>query len=203
MIERGENVQIAGSIEVICGPMFAGKTEELIRRLRRAKIAGLNIVCFKPILDNRYSFDSVISHDGSKIEAITLESSVDMWNYIDETTDVVAIDEAQFFDNDIVEYCQILANKGIRVILSGLDNDFRGLPFGPMPRLISIAEYVTKLTAVCIKCKMPASRTQRLVDGVPAKHDDDIIKVGAKESYEARCRSCHEMYYKLDPRIKI
>ena len=198
-----ERLQGIGSIEVVCGPMFAGKTEELIRRLRRAKIAGLNIVCFKPIVDDRYSLNDVVSHDGSVIKAIAVRKSSEMWDYITEETDVVAVDEAQFFDNDLVEYCQIMANKGIRVILSGLDNDFRGLPFGPMPRLMSIAEYVTKLTAICVKCKQPASRTQRLVDGEPAKHDDDIIKVGTKESYEARCRSCHEMYYKLDPRIKI
>jgi thymidine kinase len=176
----------AGWVEVICGSMFSGKTEELIRRLKRAQIGRLKVQCFKPVIDNRYSADHVTSHDSSKILSLPLERAWQILENVDDNTRVVGIDEVQFFDAAIVEVCQKLANRGVRVIVAGLDMDFRGQPFEPMPTLLSVAEYVTKLSAICMSCGGPASRTQRLVSG------DNRIAVGSKEMYEARCRVCHD-----------
>jgi thymidine kinase len=182
-----------GRIEVICGSMFCGKTEELIRRARRALIAKQELQVFKPALDDRYSIEHVTSHSGANIEAIPVAASAEIPDRVKPTTTVVAIDEVQFFDSGIVEVAQGLAERGLRVILAGLDTDFRGEPFGPMPRLLCIAEDVTKLHAICVVCGEEACRTQRLVDGKPARYDDPIILVGAQEAYEARCRQHHSV----------
>ena len=181
----------SGWMEVITGPMYCGKSEELIRRLRRVKIAKQKVKVFKPVLDDRYSKKNVVSHSGNSIEAVPVDHPEEILERIDDTIDVVGIDEAQFFHEDLVEICEELADKGIRVILAGLDRDFRNQPFGPMPELMARAEYVDKLHAICIQCGEPASRTQRLIDGEPAAADDPVILVGASEVYEARCRSCH------------
>lgn len=182
-----------GWIEVICGGMFSGKSEELIRRIRRAKIARLNVQAFKPAIDGRYHSDAIASHNGLIADARPVSKAEEILSCLAENTDVVAIDEVQFFDDAIVEICQQLADRGIRVILAGLDQDFRGKPFGPTPVLLAVAEYVTKLQAICVKCGAPASRTQRLIDGLPAADDEPVIQVGALEQYEARCRHCHEL----------
>lgn len=182
-----------GWLETISGCMFAGKTEELIRRIKVLEFAKKNILVFKPKIDNRYSDTAVVSHAGSSVESIVVEKAVDILSYIKDNTQVVAIDEVQFFDDKICEVCDELANNGIRVMVAGLDTDFRGEPFGPMPTLLTQAEFVTKLTAVCNKCGQPATRTQRIIDGKAANYDDPIILVGASESYEARCRHCHEV----------
>lgn len=189
-----------GYIEVISGCMFAGKTEELIRRIKVLEFAKKNVLVFKPALDNRYSDTKVVSHGGSAVDSIVVENAVAILDYVREDTDVVAIDEVQFFDKDIMLVCDYLAKKGVRVMAAGLDTDFRAEPFGVMPQLITDAEFVTKLTAVCMKCGAPATRTQRLVNGKPASYHDAIILVGASESYEARCRHCHEVLDK--PEIK-
>ncbi|MBL5767548.1 thymidine kinase [Heyndrickxia sporothermodurans] len=183
----------SGWIEVICGSMFSGKSEELIRRVRRAQFAKQKIAVFKPKLDNRYSKESVVSHNGTSVIALPIEKASDIFENLPSDIDVIAIDEAQFFDEEIVDVAQTLANSGYRVILAGLDQDFRGFPFGPMPKLMAIAETVTKLQAVCTVCGSPASRTQRLINGNPACADDPIILVGASEAYEARCRHHHEV----------
>ncbi|HDR7658320.1 MULTISPECIES: thymidine kinase [Bacillus] len=180
-----------GWIEVICGSMFSGKSEELIRRIRRTQFAKQHAIVFKPCIDNRYSEEDVVSHNGLKVKAVPVSASKDIFNHVTEEMDVIAIDEVQFFDGDIVEVVQVLANRGYRVIVAGLDQDFRGLPFGQVPQLMAIAEHVTKLQAVCSACGSPASRTQRLIDGESAAFDDPIILVGASESYEPRCRHCH------------
>ena len=180
-----------GYIEVVVGPMYSGKSEELIRRLKRAKIAKLNIIVFKPHIDDRYSKSDVVSHSGDSIEAIPIEKPSDIYDLIDEDIQVVGIDEVQFFDEDIVNIAVDLANKGVRVIAAGLDMDFKGEPFGPTPRLLAVAEFVDKIQAICSVCGQPATRSQRLIDGKPARYDDPIIQVGAVESYEARCRKCH------------
>jgi len=182
-----------GSIEVICGSMFSGKTEELIRRIRRVQYARQNLMIFKPKLDDRYSVNEVVSHNGLSAMAQPVDNSVDIFQWVHADVDVIAIDEAQFFDGKIVEVVNQLANSGHRVIVAGLDQDFRGEPFGSMPGLLSMAEYVTKLQAVCVVCGEPASRTQRLINGEPACFDDPIILVGASEAYEARCRRHHEV----------
>jgi thymidine kinase len=181
----------SGWLEVITGPMYCGKSEELIRRLRRVKIAKQKVKVFKPVLDNRYSKKDVVSHSGDSIEAVPVDHPEEILERIDDTVDVVGIDEAQFFHEDLVGICEDLADRGIRVIMAGLDRDFRNQPFGPMPELMARAEYVDKLHAICIQCGEPASRTQRLIDGEPAAVDDPVILVGASEVYEARCRSCH------------
>ena len=180
-----------GWIEVISGCMFAGKTEELIRRINVLKFAKKNILVFKPKIDNRYSDENVVSHAGSSVKSIVISNSDEIMKYINSEIDVVAIDEVQFFDDSIAKVCDELANLGIRVIVAGLDTDFRGEPFGVMPTLITCSEFVTKLTAVCNSCGAPATRTQRIINGEPAKYDDPVILVGASESYEARCRHCH------------
>lgn len=181
----------AGWLEVISGCMFAGKTEELIRRINVLSYAKKNIKVFKPAIDNRYSNTKVVSHAGSSVDSIVVANARDILNHVDESVDVVAIDEVQFFDKDIVAVCDQLANDGKRVMVAGLDMDFRGEPFNVMPILITSAEFVTKLTAVCTTCGAPATRTQRLVNGEAASYHDPIILVGASESYEARCRHCH------------
>lgn len=181
-----------GWIEVICGSMFAGKTEELIRRLKRFDFANQNYVVFKPKIDNRYSENQVVSHSGSNTNAINVTSSTEILEYLNvHHVQIVAIDEVQFFDSDIVKVAEVLANRGVRVITAGLDLDFRGEPFSIMPELLARAEFITKLTAICHTCGAPATRTQRLINGVEAKYDDPIVQVGADESYEARCRHHH------------
>jgi thymidine kinase len=180
-----------GYIEVVIGPMYSGKSEELIRRLKRAKIAKQNVIVFKPGIDDRYSKDDVVSHSGYAINAVAIQKSSQIYDYIQNDTQVVGIDEVQFFDDEIVDIAIDLANKGIRVIAAGLDMDFKGEPFGPTPRLLAVAEFVDKIQAICSVCGQPATRSQRLIDGKPAKYDAPIIQVGAVESHEARCRKCH------------
>ena len=182
-----------GWIELICGSMFSGKTEELIRRLVRAEIAKQKLQVFKPALDNRYQSDRVSSHSGRYYEATVVQQAVEIMGLIAAETNVVAIDEVQFFDWTIAELCEQLANGGRRVIVAGLDMDFRGEPFGPMPLLMAQAETVDKLQAICMVCGGPASRTQRLINNRPAHYDDPVIMVGASEVYEARCRHHHEV----------
>ncbi|OCA82379.1 thymidine kinase [Bacillus sp. FJAT-27225] len=183
----------SGWVEVICGSMFSGKSEELIRRVRRAQFAKQKVAVFKPKIDNRYSEESVVSHNGSSFIAMPISHSTAIFDHIDVETDLIAIDEVQFFDDEIVNVIQHLANSGYRVIAAGLDQDFRGEPFGKMPELMAIAELVTKLQAVCAVCGSPSSRTQRLIDGRPASYDDPVILVGASEAYEPRCRHHHEV----------
>lgn len=180
-----------GSIEVVCGSMFCGKTEELIRRLRRARIAKQQVQVFKPALDNRYNQKKVTSHSGIDVDALPVTSSDEIIEALDKGTTVVGIDEVQFFDAGIVDVVEDLAKRGIRVIVTGLDMDFRGEPFGCMPQLMARAERVDKLQAICMVCGRAASRTQRLVDGVPAHYNEPIVVVGAQELYEARCREHH------------
>lgn len=182
-----------GYVEVISGCMFAGKTEELIRRIKVLEFAKKKVLVFKPAIDNRYSETKVVSHAGSEVDSIVIREAKEILNYVDDSVDVIAIDEVQFFDEDIIEICDYYAKKGKRVMAAGLDMDFKGEPFGVMPILITKAEFVTKLTAVCTICGAPTTRTQRLVNGEPANYDDPIILVGASESYEARCRHCHQI----------
>lgn len=177
-----------GWIEVICGSMFSCKTEELIRRLKRSTIARQKVQVFKPALDNRYSSEQVASHSGTYFEAIPVSSVAQAWLLLDPEAEVIGVDEAQFFEPEIVDFCREMAQQGRRVIVAGLDLDFRGEPFGPMPLLMAEAEQVDKLHAICLVCGAPASRTQRLINGQPASYDDPIILVGATENYEARCR---------------
>ena len=190
---RGEMRHTQGSIEVVCGSMFSGKTDELIRRLVRATIARQKVQVFKPAIDIRYAVEKVTSHAGSNFDAIPVENASDIRNKLDKDATVVAIDEAQFFDPEVVNVAQELASQGVRVLIAGLDTDFRGEPFGPMPILMSMAEDVDKLHAICMVCGGEASRTQRLVNGKPARYDDPIVIVGASEMYEARCRVHHEV----------
>jgi thymidine kinase len=182
-----------GSIEVVCGSMFSGKTDELIRRLVRATIARQKVQVFKPAIDVRYAAEKVTSHTGSNFDATPVEKSTAILQRIEADTTVIGIDEAQFFDEQIVEVAEQLAARGIRVLVAGLDTDFRGEPFGPMPTLMSIAERVDKLHAICMVCGDEASRTQRLVNGKPARYDERVVVVGASEMYEARCRVHHEV----------
>lgn len=185
--------QQRGHIELICGSMFSGKTEELIRRLRRAVIARQQVQVFKPALDDRYHGEKVTSHNGLNFEAQPVAHAEEVRDRLVPETTVVAIDEVQFFDDDVVTLCESLADQGLRVICAGLDTDFRGAPFGPMPALMARAEHVDKLHAICVVCGGEASRTQRLIDGRPAAYDDPIVLVGAAEVYEARCRQCHRV----------
>ncbi len=185
-----------GWIEVITGPMFAGKSEELIRRIRTLKYANKNIKCFKPSIDNRYSETEIASHAGGKYKAYAVKSSKEIDEYVTENTDVVAIDEIQFFNDDILPLIDKYADSGKRVIVAGLDMDFRGEPFGIMPALLAKAEFVTKLSAACKVCGKGATRTQRIINGKPANYEDPIIVVGANECYEARCRRHHEVPHK-------
>lgn len=187
-----------GWIEVICGSMFSGKTEELIRRVRRAQIARQKVQVFKHSLDARYAEREVASHNGLQLEAVPVENSAQLRALIAPETTVVAIDEGQFFDEGLVPLCEELADQGLRVIVAGLDLDFRGEPFGPMPQLMARAERVDKLQAICVVCGGPASRTQRLINGQPAAYDDPVIMVGADEVYQARCRGCHQVRRKTN-----
>ena len=183
-----------GWIEVICGVMFAGKSEELIRRVRRAIIARKKVQVFKSHLDERYSgIYHISSHDGRTVEAVPVDTPEQIAQLIEPDTHVVAIDEAQFLDASIVDLVTSLANRGMRVIIAGTDSDFRGEPFGPMPQLLAVAEVVDKLHAICVICGNPASRNQRLIGGKPARYDSPTIMVGSTESYEARCRACHSV----------
>ena len=187
------NKPSSGWIEVICGSMFSGKTEELIRRVRRAQIARQKVQVFKPAIDTRYARREVTSHNGMQVEAVPVKNITQLRALIEPDTTVVALDEAQFFEDDVLVLCGELANQGTRVIVAGLDMDFRGEPFGPVPMLMAEAERVDKLHAICVVCGGPASRTQRLINGQPAAYDDPIILVGASEVYEARCRGCHKV----------
>ena len=181
-----------GWIEVICGVMFSGKSEELIRRVRRAIIARRKVQVFKSHLDERYSgIYHISSHDGRSVEAIPIDTPEQIARQLDSDTQVVAIDEAQFLAPSIVSLATSLANEGIRVIVAGTDTDFRGEPFGAMPELLAVAEVVDKLHAICVVCGNPASRNQRLIGGRPARYDSPTIMVGSTEAYEARCRACH------------
>ncbi|MBI4670742.1 MAG: thymidine kinase [Chloroflexi bacterium] len=182
-----------GRVELICGSMFSGKSEELIRRVRRAQIARQKVLVFTNKIDVRYGEAQVASHSGANLQALPIKSASEIWEHLDDSVTVVAIDEAQFFDWEITEVVAQLAQRGVRVILAGLDTDFRGEPFGPMPILMSQAEEVTKLNAICMVCGGPASRTQRLVNGEPAAYDDPLVVVGANEMYEARCRHHHQV----------
>jgi thymidine kinase len=173
--------------------MFSGKTEELIRRVRRAQIAKQKIQVFKPAIDDRYGIEKITSHNGLHTEAVPVPDAQAILDRVEPDTTVVAIDEVQFFDWQIAEVIGHLADNNVRVIVSGLDTDFRGEPFGPMPVLMTQAEQVDKLHAICVVCGLPASRTQRLIDGSPAQYDDPVILVGASEVYEARCRLHHEV----------
>lgn len=183
-----------GWIEVIVGSMFSGKSEELIRRVRRATIARRKVQVFKSHLDSRYAgLFSVASHDGTELSAVPIDSAAEILRHVRPETEIVAIDEVQFLDPDIVDVATLLASRGVRVILAGTDTDFRGEPFGAMGTLMAIAETVDKLRAICMVCGDLACRNQRLVDGKPARYDSPTIMVGGRESYEARCRHCHRV----------
>jgi len=182
-----------GSVEVICGSMFSGKTEELIRRLRRASIARQKVQVFKPAIDIRYDTEKVTSHAGMAFDAIPIMKASQVFDQLEKDTTVVGIDEAQFLDKEVVPLVEKLAERGIRVLVAGLDTDFRGEPFGCIPELMAKAERVDKLQAICMICGEAACRTQRLVNGRPARYDDPVVIVGASELYEARCRHHHEV----------
>jgi thymidine kinase len=173
--------------------MFSGKTEELIRRARRAQIARQEVQVFKPALDDRYEVEKLASHNGVSLDAVGVEDARQILALVNPDTQVVIVDEAQFFDRSIVGVCGLLADGGKRVIVAGLDTSFRGEPFGSVPLLMAEAEVVDKLQAICVVCGAPATRTQRLIDGRPASYEDPIVMVGASEVYEARCRSCHDV----------
>jgi thymidine kinase len=180
-----------GWLEVVCGPMFSGKSEELIRRLRRAEIAGQRVLVVKPALDNRFDVAHVVSHAGATMRAVATEDTADIPR-LANGYDAVGIDEVQFFDDGVVEAIEELVARGTRVVAAGLAQDFRGMPFGQMPTLLCVAEFVDKLEAVCHRCGGPATMTQRLLDGQPAPFGGETIQVGALDSYEARCRACFE-----------
>ena len=193
-----------GWIEVVCGVMFSGKSEELIRRVRRAMIARKRVQVFKSHLDERYAgLFKVSSHDGRTVDAIPVDSPAQIAQRVEPDTQVVAIDEAQFLDDSVAELATMLADRGMRVILAGTDTDFRGEPFGPMPRLLAIAETVDKLHAICVVCGGPASRNQRLLSGRPARYDSPVIMVGGQESYEARCRQCHQVPHRDEDQARL
>jgi thymidine kinase len=194
----------AGWIEVICGVMFSGKSEELIRRVRRAIIAKKKVQVFKSHLDERYAgIYRISSHDGRSVDAVPIDTPEQIAQLVQPDTQVVAIDEAQFLDPSIVDLATALANRGTRVILAGTDSDFRGEPFGPMPQLLAIAEVVDKLHAICVICGNPASRNQRLIGGKPARYDSPTIMVGSTESYEARCRTCHSVPRRDEDQVRL
>lgn len=189
------NIQIptvwnSGWIEVICGSMFSGKTEELIRRIKRAQIAKVKVQVFKPVIDNRYSNEHVTSHSQLKFDATNVKNAEEIIGLVEDNTRIVAIDEAQFFSNAVIDISQRLANRGLRVIIAGLDLDYRAMPFGPMPQLMATAEFVTKMSAICTVCGNTASRTQRKT--LTEKEPQGQVLVGAEEWYEARCRRCFE-----------
>ncbi|MHB0948829.1 MAG: thymidine kinase [Gemmatimonadaceae bacterium] len=204
MISDGSFVSTSGWIEVVCGVMFSGKSEELIRRVRRSMIARRKVQVFKSHLDARYAgIYHVSSHDGRTVEAVPVDNSVQIAERIEPDTQVIAIDEAQFLDAGIVEVATALAERGRRVIVAGTDTDFRGEPFGAMPQLLAIAEVVDKLHAICVICGNPASRNQRLIEGRPARYDSPVIMVGSAESYEARCRHCHSVPRRDEDQVKL
>lgn len=182
-----------GTIEVICGPMFAGKTEELIRRVRRLEYAKKKVILFKPDIDDRYEKAYIVSHNHNKALSVAIKKAEEMLDFVKDDTDAVVIDEFQFLDDNAVDLIIYFKRKGIRVILSGLDKDFKGEPFGNMPKALALADSITKLTAICVKCGKEANCTQRIIDGKPASYNDPLILVGATESYEARCDNCHEV----------
>jgi thymidine kinase len=182
-----------GSITVICGGMFAGKSEELIRLIRRSMYAKKRVQAFKHDYDNRFSETDIVTHEGVALKAVPVASADDIERLLDGDTEVVAIEEAQFFDSSLVSLCVRLADKGKTVLVAGLDQDFRRVPFGPVPQLLALADEVVKLRAICVRCGQVASHTQRLVDGRPASYNDPVVLIGASESYEARCRNCHEV----------
>jgi thymidine kinase len=194
----------AGWIEVICGVMFSGKSEELIRRVRRAIIAKKKVQVFKSHLDERYAgIYRISSHDGRSVDAVPIDTPEQIAQLVQPETQVVAIDEAQFLDPSIVDLATALANRGTRVIVAGTDSDFRGEPFGPMPQLLAVAEIVDKLHAICVICGNPASRNQRLIGGKPARYDSPTIMVGSTESYEARCRACHSVPRRDEDQVRL
>ena len=182
-----------GSVIVIAGSMYAGKSEELIRRARRALYAKKRVQVFKPSIDKRYDASMVVTHMGVRHEAIPVDGVAELKKSLEPNTQVVVIEEAQFFDMTLIPFVQELADSGVEVILGGLDQDFRRRPFGPMPILMAIADDVVKLRAICMKCGAPASHTYRMIDGKPAHRDDPVILIGATEAYEARCRNCFEL----------
>ncbi len=186
--------QRSGWIEVICGSMFSGKTEELIRRLKRAKIANQKVQIFKPSKDTRYDIIKVVSHDENTVDSIPVQTSVEIFEYIKDVN-VIGIDEAQFFDDNLTEVCQKLAIKGVRVIIAGLDMDFKGRPFGPIPSLLAVAEYITKVHAICPHCGNLATHSYRLTN------EQDTVLLGEKDHYEPRCRVCYEMGNILNLRL--
>jgi thymidine kinase len=182
-----------GQITVVCGSMFAGKSEELIRLVRRALYAKKRVQVFKHAIDDRYDAVSVVSHPGSRFDAQPVKNVSDLKARIDPKADVIGIEEAQFFDHHLVRLVEELADSGKEVLVAGLDQDFRRQPFGPMPTLLAIADEVSKVRAICVRCGRLASHTQRIVDGRPAAWDDPVVLIGATESYEARCRQCYEI----------
>ena len=181
--KRVKREERQGWIEVVCGSMFSGKTEELIRRLKRARFANLSVEIFKPAIDTRYDDNDIVSHDENSIQSTPVTSAENIM-LLAHDVDVVGVDEAQFFDENIVDVCSALAGKGVRVIVAGLDTDFRGVPFGPMPKLMAIAEYVTKVHAICMRCGNLANHSHRIVEG------EKIVMLGEKEAYEPLCRTC-------------
>lgn len=182
-----------GSITVVCGSMYAGKSEELIRLARRALYAKKRVQVFKPSIDSRYDEEMVVTHMGVKHKAVAVPNVLALAGAIEPDTDVVCIEEAQFFEDSIADLAVSLADNGVEVVLAGLDQDFRRQPFGPMPRLLALADEVVKLRAICLKCGRPASHTYRTIDGKPAHKNDPVILIGATEKYEARCRNCYEL----------
>lgn len=185
-----------GWVEVIVGPMFAGKTEELIRRVKRMDYAKKNYLVFKPAIDTRYSKTEIVSHNKKALKAISISHGSDIKRHLKKDTQAVVIDELQFFDDSLLKYVKELADQGYRVICAGLDTDFRGEPFGVVGPILAISEQVTKLTAICCCCGAEATKTQRIIEGQPAYYDDPTILVGEKESYEARCRCCHTVLFR-------
>ncbi|MBQ9124093.1 MAG: thymidine kinase [Acholeplasmatales bacterium] len=185
-----------GWVEVIVGPMFAGKTEELIRRVKRMDYAKKNYLVFKPAIDTRYSKNEIVSHNKKALKAISISHGSDIKRHLKKDTQAVVIDELQFFDDSLLKYVKELADQGYRVICAGLDTDFRGEPFGVVGPILAISEQVTKLTAICCCCGAEATKTQRIIEGQPAYYDDPTILVGEKENYEARCRCCHTVLFR-------
>ena len=188
-----DTINRPGWIEIVTGPMFAGKSEELIRRIKRLEYAKKKVLVFRPRIDNRYSLDEVVSHSNNRRKSIVIDAAKNILPYISEDTYAVVIDEIQFLDHELISLSEHLANIGIRVILGGLDSDFRGEPFAVTAEMMARAEFVTKLTAICVRCGSPATKTQRIVNGKPAHYLDPIVVVGAAEAYEPRCRHCHEV----------
>jgi thymidine kinase len=193
-----------GWIEVISGVMFSGKSEELIRRVRRGIIARRRVQVFKSHLDSRYAgLYTISSHNGAELDATPVDSAAEIFRLVNPDTEIVAIDEVQFLDRDIVGICTTLAGRGVRVVCAGIDTDFRGEPFGPMGELMAVAESVDKLWAICVCCGDLACRTQRLIDGKPARYDSPTIMIGGRESYEARCRHCHAVPRRDEDQIEL